>query len=228
MVTQPSSIRSDFYVYALCRGDTGEPFYIGKGKGNRWAHHEMYARRGIPGRKSEIILGMLARGVDVVMVKIHEWLTETVSHKYEIALIKAIGRGKLGPLVNLTDGGDGATGHQHTPESRAIMRGRKRSPETRARMSEAQILRPLPPGIGKKISAAKRGKKVSPETLATRFGKKPSPESNAKRSATMRGREASTEVRANMRAAAFIREAAKRAAKALLVANQVSSDIQSY
>jgi hypothetical protein len=37
--------------------------------------------------------------------------TEKTAHNYEMAFIAAIGRGRNGPLLNLTDGGDGAEHH---------------------------------------------------------------------------------------------------------------------
>jgi hypothetical protein len=136
------STLSHFYVYALFR-ESGVPLYIGKGCGDRWLHHEKRARNGVGGYKHEIIRGMQARGLEVIKVKLHEGLTEAVAHAYEVALIRAIGRGQAGPLVNLTDGGDGVSGFKHPP-------GKKRSPEHVA-----------------KVAAARRGKKFSPRLPRT-------------------------------------------------------------
>jgi hypothetical protein len=241
MATQSSSTRSDFYVYALLR-DTGVPFYIGKGRGSRWKTHECEARNGTRSHKCEIIRGMKACGVEVIRVKLHEGLTEAVAHAYEIALIAAIGRCPDGPLANHTDGGEGVTGLQHTPETQArisaALRGRKWSPESIARLSATVRGRKMTPeGIAKmaaskcgskaspearaNISAALRGKKLTPEHIenaaATKRGKKQSPEHIAKLAAVRRGKKRSPESIARYRAASFIREAARRAAKALLL-----------
>jgi hypothetical protein len=192
MANQTSSIRSDFYVYALCRGNTGEPFYIGKGRGTRWAFHEWEALAGAPGHKCNTIRAMCARGIEVIRTKLHEDLTEATARAYEIALIAAIGRRPVGPLVNPTDGGDGVTGIRHTIESLA-------------KMSAAKIGKKLSPESIEKRSVAVRGKKRSAETVekvaAAQRGKgrrKMTPEEIAKRSASVRGSKRSSETRERM------------------------------
>jgi hypothetical protein len=116
-------IRSDYYVYVLFR-ENGVPFYVGKGTDNRWVRHEGSARRGDRGRVYDVIRRMLALGIEVPKVKVHDGLTETVAHEYEIALIAAIGRGRRGPLVNMTDGGEGTSGWKPSPETIAKFRAR--------------------------------------------------------------------------------------------------------
>lgn len=188
MATEQSSTSGDgYYTYALFRGD-GRVFYIGKGKRDRWSCHERDARNGRRGHKFSIIRDMQARGVEVIKVKLHEGLTEAVAHEYEIALIKAIGRGRDGPLANLTDGGDGSSGFKHSPEGRIKLstghRGIKPSQEALA-----------------KRSASMCGRKASPETLAKLRGKIRSSEHCANISAAKRGFKHSPESRANMSAA---------------------------
>lgn len=212
MATRVPSTRSDFYVYCLCR-DNGIPFYIGKGRGDRWVRHERQAIRGARGYKFAIIRGMLARSVEMPMVRIHEGLTEAIAHEYEVSLIKAIGRHPHGPLANLTDGGDGVSGLRHSPETLAKLaassRGRKHSPEhiaktaatntgkrhsakTRARMSEWQIGRKMPREGVEKAATALRGRKQSPEHIekcaATRRGRRYSPEHRANISVAKQGK----------------------------------------
>lgn len=201
-----------FYVYVLFR-ETGAPFYIGKGKSCRWNHHKWQARSGIQSHKCAIIRDMQTRGVEIIKVKLHDGLTEEVAHTYEIALIKAIGRGDDGPLVNHTDGGEGISGFKMSPEERAkrsvALAGKTVSPETRANMSAAQRGRTFSAEHLAKLSAVRRGKKQSAETLgrkaaALRGTKQPhSPEHIAKIAAALRGGRASIEARANMSAASI-------------------------
>ncbi len=136
--------RCDYYIYVLFRPDGGAPCYVGKGKGNRWKKHE---RRCYNPHLSNIIAQ--AKGRPLAKIKFRENLTETEAFDIEKWLIRAIGRETNGgPLVNLTDGGDGVSGR--TPEGieriRRARLGSKHSPETRARMRMAQAARYLRDG----------------------------------------------------------------------------------
>ena len=104
--------------------------------------HTANARRGDPGRVYEVIRKMLARGDEVRAVKVHEGLTEAVAHEYERMLIAAIGRGRRGPLVNMTDGGEGNSGWKPSPATIEKFRARPRTPEFRAKMSAQNRARP--------------------------------------------------------------------------------------
>ena len=107
-----------FYVYVLFRPWDGSPFYVGKGKGNRWLSHEKeLAARPHRNPHMAAILAKAARlGMEVPRVKIRTGLLECDAFAIERAFIGAIGR-KIngGPLVNLTDGGDGTSGHTPPP-----------------------------------------------------------------------------------------------------------------
>jgi LEM-3-like GIY-YIG domain/NUMOD3 motif len=201
--------RADFYVYALFR-ENGAPFYIGKGTGRRWEQHKTRAIAGEEGHRFNIIRSMVARGFDVPKVKLHEGLTEAMAHEYEVSLIAAIGREPGGPLVNMTDGGEGVSGL--SPEGYAkwlaANKGRKRSQEFRTRASMIQLGKRKSPEHVAKVAAVLRGRKLAAETIAkmsaARIGKrksfehrmklamahlgmKHSPETKAKMSATRRG-----------------------------------------
>jgi len=214
-----------FYIYVLFR-ETGEPFYVGKGKGDRWLHHEQETRR-YTSHKHAIIRKMRAAGYEIPKVKLHEDLQDEVACAYEKILIAAIGRADLkqGPLVNKTDGGDGVSGWVPTPEQRAKMisnrpkklpprtakaranyaeAARNRSPEARANIAEA-LRNSRTPEWRAKISASRKGKKLPPEVAAksaeSRRGLKKSAETNAKISASNKGKHfgpLSTQHKANL------------------------------
>lgn len=131
----------DFYIYCYFR-PTGEPCYIGKGRGRRWKHH---LKQSTNPRLRNIIA---KAGGDVPHVKLHVGLLNDQANEYEIALIKAIGRGKNGPLVNMTDGGEGVLGprgpmsQEHKLKIGAAQRGKTRPPisdETRAKLRASRL-----------------------------------------------------------------------------------------
>lgn len=153
----------DFYVYALFSPLTGLPFYIGKGRGRRWLDH---GRLG-DNHYNPLIRALLkaARGLEIPKVKIRENLTETQAFEIEIAFISALGLRKAGGiLLNLTEGGGGATGvtgpnrgRTFTPEHRDRIRrsllGKKHTEESKLKMSIA-------------VRAARKRKPFSEETLS--------------------------------------------------------------
>jgi hypothetical protein len=134
-----------YYIYLHKRKDTGEVFYVGKGKGNRY--------------KSKV--GRTAYWLNIVnkygyTAEIIEYFdTEELAFRAEESLIAKIGRKDLGmgALVNLSDGGEGASGAIRTPEQKetysrttwmrtdagkASVTGDKnpsKKPETRAKLS---------------------------------------------------------------------------------------------
>lgn len=102
-----------------------EPFYIGKGKGNRISAHVPTALLGVEQTfKARRIRRIHAHGLAVIEKKCKQLFDEPTAFEYEKLLIASIGRYDLrrGPLCNLTDGGDGAP---------------NLSPKVRARMSKS-------------------------------------------------------------------------------------------
>lgn len=125
----------DFYIYAYL--DTRkpgkyiyqdssfdyEPFYIGKGKDDRWKKHlsESYNNRDDNAHKCNIIRKIKrVLNLDPVVVKIVENISEESAFRLETEYIRKIGRYdlKLGPLANKTDGGEGQSGFVFTDKSR--------------------------------------------------------------------------------------------------------------
>lgn len=111
---------NDFYVYALLDRDQETPFYIGKGRRWRVGQHRREAMRGEPGAKNKRIREVIATIGHLPIVIVASGLMEEVAFALEARTILEIGRADLGlgPLLNLTDGGEGATGHRQTPEER--------------------------------------------------------------------------------------------------------------
>jgi hypothetical protein len=112
-------------------------------------------------------------------------------------------------------------GRRHSPEARARMSLAKKdiSPETRLKMSLAQKGRKVSPEAAAKVSAANKGRKASVETRAkmsqSRTGHKQSAETIARRVAHLVGRKHSDETRARLRARHAERAAAKAAVHAV-------------
>lgn len=162
--------KREFYVYILYRPD-GRPCYVGKGKGDRWRRHEW---KSLIGKHPNPHLENIIRnaGGSLRRVKIANELVEAESFELERFLITEIRREiNGGPLVNLTDGGEGPS-------------GLKFSPEVIEKMSKSLLGKP----------AWNKGKKgcFSEETRekmrSAKIGKKQSPEVVAKRAALMTGR----------------------------------------
>ena len=92
-----------------------EPFYIGKGTSDRMITSKCDKKT----FKSNKIKSIKEKGGEVISMKVFENLTIEESIKIEIELIKKIGRRDLdlGPLTNLTGGGEGRLNGRNSPES---------------------------------------------------------------------------------------------------------------
>ena len=89
-----------------------EPFYVGKGIGDRYLTHLRVANGSRKGKNNLIVTkikSILNDGFEPTIIKIIEGLTKENYDSYEISTIKLIGKScdGLGPLLNTTDGGDG-------------------------------------------------------------------------------------------------------------------------
>lgn len=195
-------------VYALYRPD-GCICYVGKGRKNRPFQHFKSPEKHKNKHLGRIIVNAGGR------LRV-EWLEDGLSEidalTREICLIAEIGRSPNGPLVNLTDGGDGVSGMKHSAETKArlaeISRGRKQSPETIAKRVEKLTGMKLPPRTPQQIALhaeALRGRKHTPEHIekisASHRGVKRSDEARANMSAAQKGHAVSDTARANMSAA---------------------------
>jgi len=195
-------IRSDFYVYEHIRKDTGEVFYVGKGRAKRAYFANKYCRS-VWWQK----IVKKAGGFDVNFYAVD--LTEDAAFQLERDLIAQY-RASGVKLCNQTDGGDGISGCVRTQEWRqkigAAHKGKTISPEVRKKISESvrNSGYVATEEIRRKISEAHKGKKHSLGYRHTdewrknqqqwtrgnksRTGQKRSVEERAKASAALRGR----------------------------------------
>jgi len=204
----------DYYVYILYREDGVTPFYVGKGKGDRWLAHELNVRRG-RSHKDNIIAGMKDAGIVVPKKKIAKGLTNREALALEVKTIDEIGRTRDGgPLTNLTAGGDGAPDlspeakERHRKNTGAAQLGKKHSEERRARLSAILKGRqcappPTPEVTAKRIASLKSSwAQMAPEDRAKRGmrGKSHSEETKSLMREKALGRVISAEQRAHISA----------------------------
>lgn len=135
-------MRKCFYIYVIFRPWDGSPCYVGKGSGNRWVKLSPGDRR-----NSRPLLRIIAKakrlGMDLPIIKVRENLSEADAFQIERAFIAALGRkAHGGPLVNLTDGGEGSTGLRFDKKGRQKVSERSiamwSDPATRKRIIDAQ------------------------------------------------------------------------------------------
>jgi hypothetical protein len=132
---------SRFYVYVIFRPN-GAPCYVGKGVGRR-----CYTPRR---DHNKHLRNLIRKYGELPIAKVSENLTEAAAYELEVALIASIGRNRHGgPLLNLTDGGEGASGHKHTEAGKRLI---------------GEISRRTAPLTKTKRSAALKGRIDSPET----------------------------------------------------------------
>jgi len=157
-----------------------EPFYVGKGKNSRAEEHmkQTALDKDVNRMKANLIKSIINKGKNVIIVKIEKNLEENYAFELEIKLIKIIGRKdlKLGPLTNLTDGGEGSSGRIASIETKhkisdsvkkaGCWKGDKnpsKNPEHILLMKKLLTGRVVSSETGKKISLSKIGK-VAPHT----------------------------------------------------------------
>lgn len=203
---------NNFCVYFHIHQGTPVPvvFYVGKGKKKR------------PGQKTYRTTFwhnvVNKYGYDILVQE--GGLSEEEAFELEKHYIKWFGRRNDpnrpdGTLVNLTEGGEGQSGHSPSEETRAKMREihstRPRAPhsaETKARLSAALTGKVVSRSTRQKQSKAGLGRKCKPfskehleNMRLANLGKKLSPEHKAAISASGRGRRHTEETKAKCSAA---------------------------
>ena len=112
-----------YYVYEWIRLDTNEPFYVGKGKGNRWKKLT---------RNKNRYFNNIVKSIPVVVSILHDNLDEETANGLEVWYIREY-RDVIGyDLCNIADGGEGCAlaGKNHP------MHGKNHSEESRNKISK--------------------------------------------------------------------------------------------
>jgi hypothetical protein len=154
-----------------------EPYYVGKGKGNRINGHLTEAKRSKKTtRKLNIIRKIQAAGLEPIRIATPTKVDEALALALEIDLIAGIGRhcDGIGPLANLDCGGNGIPGHRHTEAHKCHMsrihRGKRMyemTDEVRAKISKTltgRSGRKHTDEAKHKMSVAAKGRKMSEES----------------------------------------------------------------
>jgi hypothetical protein len=102
---------NNFYVYEYVRLDTNEPFYIGKGKDNRWKSMKYRS----PHFKN------ICKSVPVAVVILHDNLNEQTAFEYECWYIWKLRDVEGYSLVNIDDGGSGRSGYKHKDSTKELI-----------------------------------------------------------------------------------------------------------
>ena len=128
---------NDYKVYVHQKADTGEIFYVGKGR--RWRENQR------KGRNKHWHSVVAKHGFTVSVVA--ENLTNAEACLFEKTLISKLG---FETLVNYTYGGEGSEGYRHSVESLLKMRGRQLSSEHKKKLSDSKLVKPTNFWCGKK------------------------------------------------------------------------------
>lgn len=147
----PSILPQGFYVYTHHRADTGEIFYVGKGKTNRaWD---------ATGRSKHWLSIVKKHGLTVKIAQ--HGMLELDALAAEVKEIQKHGRMDKGqgPLINKTDGGEGVSGrimpnYERAARGRAIKSIFIKNPELRKKYGEASRASLARPETKAKLSAS--------------------------------------------------------------------------
>jgi hypothetical protein len=133
-----------FYVYKLQLKGELNPFYIGKGTGDRLYCHLQKSSIKLNSPKNEVIIAALADDVKVLSIVLHTDLTNEESlflEKFEISKLGILSSG--GILTNQTLGGGGTAGWKHTESHKLnmsrIQKGKPADPAVVKRMRETLV-----------------------------------------------------------------------------------------
>ena len=152
------------YVYIHTRPDTGEPFYVGKGTARKRKKSPDFERAYCRDSRNTHWRRVVAKhGLAVEIIAMFK--TDAAAQLFEIALILEIGRVDLGsgPLVNLTDGGDGHAGRIFSEAEIKRLSDLARRPRTGAWIASIRRARKN----GGNGGVVKHGDKLPPSWVAS-------------------------------------------------------------
>lgn len=151
-LTSAHDLKSLFYVYAHKKKTTGEIFYIGKGRGERY--------RSKSGRSNHWRNIVKKHGCEAEILGVFE--SEHDAYSFEVYAIKSY-RDKGKKLCNIYPGGDGR------------LAGWKHSDEIKEKFRQAKLGKPQSKEHAEKSRSARKGKRNSPEHIerTASFKRKP-------------------------------------------------------
>jgi hypothetical protein len=136
------------YVYQHHRKDTGEVFYIGIGSDVEGEYTRAYNKH----RRSQYWHNIVDKSSYIVNIILDNisWSEACYTEQYLIAYYGRKNKGR-GPLVNLTDGGDGGYGRIYvvSEETKQKLRKPRHSEEQKQKWSQDRTGKPNPKGGGK-------------------------------------------------------------------------------
>jgi len=156
------------YLYRHIRLDNNTPFYIGIGSSVDYSRaYERFARNTL----WKNIINKTEYRIEIVLDEL-SWDEACIKEREFIALYGRRDLGK-GPLVNLTDGGDGIFGFKHSEETKTKLRKPKsRESELKRQETYKQLNYSHSKDTKQKISTAligiKRSKESQEKRIATR------------------------------------------------------------
>ena len=171
-----------YYTYVHLRNDTGEIFYVGKGryskKGKRFSQTK--------GRNKHWSRVVHKHGFTPMIIA--SWFDKSSAFDHEREMIRDLRQSGV-ELVNYTDGGDGTSGWNHSEETKKYIgdchRSRKLKPE------QLELLKQINKG-------RKPSQKSIDRTRETHTGRKRSDEEIEKSAAKRRGMKRSEESKIRM------------------------------
>lgn len=196
----------DYYAY-IHSTPNGKPFYVGKGHGRR--SRDLNSGRNLHHKNT-----VHKYGAENIIVREYWCNSEQEAFDLEKMLIRGLRKTKIG-IVNITDGGEGASGCVRSAETRLKISdsakgntrwlGKHHTEETKLKLAIIRLGSKSSEETKQKISIASKGKsyrkgmRASDETRAkmskSRTGKVHSKESCDKRSESLKGRIVSEETR---------------------------------